>query len=59
MELTDLSDAEFRAEALRRGYVLHSKQFSEAAQAVIRDADKLRGELERLVARAEGLRVSP
>ncbi len=48
--LEDISDDELRAEARRRGYELHSKQFSEASQRLIRELPELRRRLEELEA---------
>lgn len=56
--MTDLegcSDQELRAEALRRGLILHSQAFSLAAQDVIRKCDKMDMELKALKKQAETL----
>jgi hypothetical protein len=46
--LAAFSDDELRAEARRRGYELHSKQFSESSQRLIRELPELRRRLEAL-----------
>lgn len=53
--LDDISDDELRAEALKRGLVLHSQAFSKAAADVIRQCDKMVAELKVLKERAEAL----
>jgi hypothetical protein len=47
-EPTEITDAEFREEARRRGYELHSAQFSKAAQTLIREIPELRKRLDAL-----------
>lgn len=42
------SDDELRAEVRRRGMEMHSKEFSEAAQAVLREIPKIRKRLDEL-----------
>lgn len=49
------TDDELRAEAARRGLVLHSTAFSQAAADVIRRADKMVSEIRDLKQRAEAL----
>ena len=51
-DLTRFSDDELRAEVRRRGYELHSRQFSEASQRLIRELPELRRRLEALEALA-------
>ena len=53
--LKDATDQELRAEAMRRGLVLHSTEFSRSCQDFIRQWDKLSGELKRLRERADQL----
>ena len=57
--LQDISDDELRAEARRRGYELHSRQFSEASQRLIRELPELRRRLEELEAIAGGTMSPP
>lgn len=51
-ELRQLSDDELRSEVRRRGFEMHSKQFSEASQRLIRELPELRRRLEALEAMA-------
>ena len=57
--LQDISDDELRAEARRRGYELHSRQFSEASQRLIRELPELLRRLEELEAIAGGTMSPP
>jgi len=47
-DLSNITDGELRAEARRRGYELHSLQFSQAAQQLIRELPGLRRRLQEL-----------
>jgi hypothetical protein len=49
MALADISDDELRAEARRRGFELHSVQFSQAAQNALRELEGLRRRIDELV----------
>ena len=49
-DLKQLSDDQLRAEVRRRGYEMHSKQFSLASQQLIRELPELRRRLEALEA---------
>ena len=49
MALADVSDDELRAEARRRGFELHSVQFSQAAQNALRELEGLRRRIDELV----------
>ena len=42
MKLEELTDEQLRAEARRRGFELHSLQFSQAAQNALRELEGLR-----------------
>jgi hypothetical protein len=42
MKLEELTDEQLRAEARRRGFELHSGQFSQAAQSALRELEGLR-----------------
>ena len=48
MALADVSDDELRAEARRRGFELHSRQFSQAAQNALRELEGLRRRIDEL-----------
>jgi hypothetical protein len=45
-----MTDDQLRAEARRRGYELHSLQFSQAAQNALRELEGLRRRIDELVA---------
>ena len=47
--LNKLTDDELRAEARRRGFELHSIQFSQAAQNALRELEGLRRRIDELV----------
>ena len=49
MKLDELTDHELRAEARRRGFELHSIQFSPAAQTALRELEGLRRRIDELV----------
>jgi hypothetical protein len=49
LNLTQVTDEELRAEARRRGYELHSLQFSQAAQSALRELEGLRRRIDELV----------
>jgi hypothetical protein len=49
MNLGDLSNDELRAEARRRGFELHSHQFSQAAQSALRELEGLRRRIDELL----------
>jgi hypothetical protein len=49
MNLGDLSNDELRAEARRRGFELHSHQFSQAAQSALRELEGLRQRIDELL----------
>lgn len=49
MNLGDISNDELRAEARRRGFELHSVQFSQAAQNALRELEGLRRRIDELV----------
>jgi hypothetical protein len=51
MKLEELTDDELRAEARRRGFELHSVQFSQAAQNALRELEGLRRRIDELVTR--------
>ena len=57
MKLEDLTVDELRAEARRRGFELHSVQFSQAAQNALRELEGLRRRIDELLAQLkwEGL----
>ena len=44
-----VTDDELRAEARRRGYELHSAQFSQAAQNALRELEGLRRRIDELL----------
>jgi hypothetical protein len=48
-DLHSVSDNDLRAEARRRGYELHSVQFSQAAQTALRELEGLRRRIDELV----------
>ena len=52
VNLREITDDELRAEARRRGYELHSLQFSQAAQNALRELEGLRRRIDEL---AKGL----
>lgn len=54
MNLNDLTDDELRAEANRRGFELHSVQFSQAAQNALHELEGLRRWIDELVTRLKG-----
>lgn len=54
-DLASATDDELRAEADRRGLVLHSKAFSQAAADVIRQCDKMHTAIAELRQKAERL----
>lgn len=54
-DLHEATDDELRAEAARRGLVLHSTEFSRSVQEFIRQHDKLVTDLRKLRERAERL----
>ena len=56
--LRNLSDDDLRAEVRRRGYEMHSRQFSEAGQRLIRELPELRRRMDELEALAGALRTS-
>lgn len=47
--LDRVTDNDLRAEARRRGYELHSTQFSQAAQNALRELEGLRRRIDELV----------
>jgi hypothetical protein len=49
VNLREITDDELRAEARRRGYELHSLQFSQAAQNALRELEGLRRRIDELV----------
>lgn len=49
MALADITDDDLRAEARRRGFELHSVQFSQAAQNALRELEGLRRRIDELV----------
>ena len=49
MDLHHITDDELRAEARRRGYELHSVQFSQAAQNALRELEGLRRRIDELL----------
>ena len=49
LNLSQATDDELRAEARRRGYELHSHQFSQAAQNALRELEGLRRRIDELV----------
>jgi len=49
MKLEELTDDELRTEARRRGFELHSVQFSQAAQNALRELEGLRRRIDELV----------
>jgi hypothetical protein len=49
MNIADITDDELRHEARRRGYELHSVQFSQAAQNSLRELEGLRRRIDELV----------
>jgi hypothetical protein len=49
MKLDELTDDELRAEARRRGFELHSVQFSQAAQNALRELEGLRRRIDELL----------
>ena len=49
LNLSQATDEELRAEARRRGYKLHSLQFSQAAQNALRELEGLRRRIDELV----------
>jgi hypothetical protein len=51
MKLDELTDDELRVEARRRGFELHSVQFSQAAQNALRELEGLRRRIDELVMR--------
>jgi hypothetical protein len=51
MKLDELTDEQLRAEARRRGFELHSVQFSQAAQNALRELEGLRKRIDELVTR--------
>jgi hypothetical protein len=51
MKLEELTDDELRAEARRRGFELHSLQFSHAAQNALRELEGLRRRIDELITR--------
>ena len=55
--LETLSDDQLRAEVRRRGYEMHSRQFSEAGRRLIRELPELRRRLDALEALAVALRT--
>ena len=48
-DLHSVSDNDLRAEVRRRGYELHSVQFSQAAQTALRELEGLRRRIDELV----------
>ena len=48
-DLHSLTDDDLRAEARRRGYELHSVQFSQAAQSALRELEGMRRRIDELV----------
>lgn len=48
-DLNLVTDDQLRAEARRRGYELHSVQFSQAAQNALRELEGLRRRIDELV----------
>ena len=48
-DLDRVTDNDLRAEARRRGFELHSVQFSQAAQNALRELEGLRGRIDQLV----------
>jgi hypothetical protein len=54
MNLADLTDEELRAEARRRGFELHSIQFSLAAQNALRELEGLRRRIDELITQLRG-----
>jgi hypothetical protein len=49
VKLDELTDDELRAEARRRGFELHSVQFSQAAQNALRELEGLRRRIDELL----------
>ena len=49
MNLLEITDEELRAEARRRGYELHSLQFSLAAQNALRELEGMRRRIDELM----------
>ena len=49
LNLSQATDEELRAEARRRGYELHSLQFSQAAQNALRELEGLRRRIDELL----------
>ncbi len=56
MDLQNVSDEELRAEARRRGFALHSVQFSQAAQNALRELEGLRRRVDELIDQLRGER---
>jgi hypothetical protein len=56
MKLEELTDEQLRAEVRRRGFELHSVQFSQAAQNALRELEGLRRRVDELITR---LKVHP
>ena len=54
MNLEAMTDDELRAEARRRGFELHSVQFSQAAQSALRELEGLRRRIDELVTGLQG-----
>jgi phage shock protein A len=57
--LEELSDDELRAEVPRRGYEMHSQQFSELSQRLIRELPELRRRLEELEVARDSAPATP
>ena len=53
-ELRDISDDDLRAEARRRGFELHSIQFTQAAQNALRELEGLRRCIDELLIQLKG-----
>jgi hypothetical protein len=56
--LQSVTDDDLRAEARRRGYELHSVQFSQAAQHALRELEGLRRRIDELVTGLQEQNVS-
>lgn len=54
MKLEELTDEQLRAEARRRGFELHSLQFSQAAQNALRELEGLRRRIDELLTQLKG-----
>jgi len=54
MNLAEISDEQLRAEARRRGFELHSIQFSQAAQSALRELEGLRRRIDELAIQLKG-----